>query len=76
MRRWYDARRKSVEEIARSTRIGAARMRIPDLRGEEFKEAIRGARANGGDQGGGAVGDGDKLVHAGMALLVLRPARR
>jgi hypothetical protein len=39
LRRWYAARRKPVDEFPRSTRIGAPRVRIPDLRREEFKEA-------------------------------------
>jgi hypothetical protein len=63
LRRWYDARRKPVEEFFRRARIGAAGIRISDLRREEFKEAIGGARALGGDEGRGAIGDGDELVH-------------
>ena len=48
----------------RRARIGAARVRVADLRGEEFKEAIGGALAGGGDEGGGAIGDdGGELVH-------------
>ena len=35
------------EEFLRHARIGAARVRIPDLRREEFKEAIG---VNGGDK--------------------------
>jgi hypothetical protein len=35
-----------------ATRIGAARVRIPDLRGEEFKEAVGSALADGGDGSG------------------------
>lgn len=59
-----------------AARIGAPRVRIPDLRREEFKEAIGGALAVGGDKGGGMRGgEGGKLVHAGMALLVLRIVR-
>ena len=47
-------RLKPIEEFRRGARIGAARVRVPDLRGEEFEEAIGGARAGGGDKGGGA----------------------
>jgi hypothetical protein len=49
----HAARRKPVEKFDGGARIGAARVRIPDLRREEFKEAIGGARA-GGDEGGEA----------------------
>jgi hypothetical protein len=31
--------------------MGAARARVPDLRGEEFEEAIRRARPRRGDEG-------------------------
>ena len=62
-------RLKPIEEFRRRARIGAARVRVPDLRGEEFEEAIGGARAGGGDQGRSAKGnDGSKLVHAVNAL--------
>jgi hypothetical protein len=44
-------RLKPVEEFRRGARISAARVRVPDLRGEEFEEAIRGARTSGGDKG-------------------------
>ena len=50
-------RRQPVEEFDGGTRIGAARVRIPDLRGEEFKEAVEVALAGGGDKGRGAVGE-------------------
>lgn len=42
----------------------APRVRIPDLRREEFKEALRRTLADdGGDKGGDAIGeDGDELV--------------
>jgi hypothetical protein len=57
-------RRKPVEEFFRRARIGAARVGIPDLRGEEFKEAVGGTLAGGGGEGRGAVADdGDELVH-------------
>jgi hypothetical protein len=44
-------RLKPVEEFRRGSRIGATGVRVSNLRGEEFEEAIRGARAGGGDQG-------------------------
>jgi hypothetical protein len=44
-------------------RIGAARVRIPDLRREEFEEAIGGARAVGGNEGRCVIGEGDELIH-------------
>ncbi len=57
-------RRKPIEEFRRRARVGAARVRVPDLRGEEFEEAIGGARAVGGDERRGARGnDGDEMVH-------------
>jgi hypothetical protein len=37
--------------------VGAARVWIADIGGEEFKEAIGVALADGGDEGRGAVGD-------------------
>jgi hypothetical protein len=37
------ARREPAEEFDGRAGIGAARVRIPDLRREEFKEAIAGA---------------------------------
>ena len=60
----HAARLKPVEEFHGRARIGAARVRVADVGGEEFKEAIGGALAGGGDEGGGAVGEGDELVHA------------
>ena len=60
----HAARLKPVEEFDGSARIGAARVRVPDLRGEEFKEAIGCALADGGDKGVGAVGEGDELGQA------------
>ena len=50
----HAARRKPVEEFDSRARIGAARVRIPDLRREEFKEAIGSALASRGDDGVGA----------------------
>ena len=47
-------RLKPIEEFRRGARIGAARVRVPDLRGEEFEEAIGGALAGGRDKGRGA----------------------
>jgi hypothetical protein len=58
-------RLKPIEEFRRRARIGAARVRVPDLRGEEFEEAIGGARAGGGGERRGVIKeDGDELVHA------------
>jgi hypothetical protein len=54
---------KPVEEFDRRTRIGAARVRVANVRREEFEEAIGGVCADGGDEGGGTVGEGDELVH-------------
>ena len=62
-------RGKPVEEFDGRARIGASRVRIPDLGGEEFKEAIGSARASGGDKRGGAIGEGGELVH----LFVITP---
>jgi hypothetical protein len=41
-------------------------VRIANVGGEEFEEAVGRARAGGGDKGGGGVGrtEGDELVHA------------
>ena len=46
-------RREPVEEFDGGARIGAARVRIADLGGEEFKKAIGRALADGGDKDGG-----------------------
>jgi hypothetical protein len=43
----HAARRKPVEEFHGRARIGAARVRIPDLRGKKLKEAIGGALSGG-----------------------------
>ncbi len=43
--------RKPVEEFDGCERIGAPRVRVPDLRREEFKKAIGGALAGGCDKG-------------------------
>jgi hypothetical protein len=50
----HAARRKPVEEFHGRARIGAARVRIPDLRGKKFKEAIGGA-LSGGDTSHGQI---------------------
>ena len=60
----HAASREPVEEFDGGARIGAARVRIPDLRGEEFEEAIGGALTGRGDQRRGAIGEGDELIHA------------
>ena len=64
----HAARREPVEEFDGRARIGAARVRIPDLRLEEFKEAIGGARAVGGDKGGGAVGMATSSFMLGLQI--------
>src|SRR5271166_3691040 len=57
-------RLKPIEEFRRRSHIGAAGVRVPDLRGEEFEEAIGGTRASGGDKGRGTEGDErNELVH-------------
>ena len=67
------ARLQPIEEFDGGARIGAARVRIADIGGEEFKEAIGGALADGGDKGRGAVGDdGDELVHCSGSSKSLR----
>jgi hypothetical protein len=46
--------------------LGAARVRVADVGGKEFKEADARLVAGGGDQGRnrkGARGQGDELVH-------------
>ena len=53
----YASRLKPVEKFDGGARIGAARVRIADIGGEEFKKAVGGARASGGDEGGGTIGD-------------------
>jgi hypothetical protein len=50
--------------LAGRARIGAARVRVANVGGEEFEEAIGGAFTGGADEGKGAVGDGRDLVHA------------
>ncbi len=45
-------RRRPVEEFGRRARTGAARVRVPDLRGEEFEEVIGSTGAARGDKGG------------------------
>jgi hypothetical protein len=51
------SRAASQSKNSFAARVGAARVRIPDLRGEEFKEAVEVALAGGGDKGRGAVGE-------------------
>jgi hypothetical protein len=58
----HGAHRKPIEEFRGRARIGATRARVANVCGEEFKEAVGGALAGGGDKGGGAIGgDGDEL---------------
>ena len=40
----HAARRKPVEEFHGRARIGAARVRVANVGGEEFKKAVGGAR--------------------------------
>jgi hypothetical protein len=50
-RELHDALRlKPIEEFRGRARIGSARVRVPDLRGEEFKEAIGSTGATRGDE--------------------------
>ena len=44
------ARLQPIEKLDGSARIGAARVRVADVGGEEFKEAIGGALAGDRDQ--------------------------
>ena len=55
---------KRVEEFARRAGIGAAGVGVADLRGEEIEEAMGGARAGGGDEGRGAINEGNELIHS------------
>jgi hypothetical protein len=60
----HAARLKPVEEVQSRARVGAARVRVANVGGEEFKEAIGGALATSGDEGGSAVGeDRNELIH-------------
>src|ERR1700730_13642817 len=52
------------EEFRNRAAIGAARVRVADVGNEEFPKARLRAVAGRGDKGGGAVGEGDDLVHA------------
>jgi hypothetical protein len=57
-------RRQPVEEFMRSASIGAARVRVADVGGEEIKEAVGGVFAKGGGKGRSEVGDdGDELIY-------------
>ena len=51
----YPSRGKPVEKFGGGARIGAARVRIADVGGEEFKEAIRRALADGQTAFGGVA---------------------
>jgi hypothetical protein len=52
-----------LAEEGAAARIGAARVRVANVGGEKFEKAIGGAFAFGGDERGGAVVEGDELVH-------------
>jgi len=57
-------RGEPIEKLRRCPRISPARVRVPDLRREEFKEAIGSTGARRGDEGRGmSGGDGRELVH-------------
>ena len=60
------ARLQPIEEFHGRARIGAARVRIADIGGEEFKKTIGRALASGGDEGGGAIGEDDELGHSSL----------
>jgi hypothetical protein len=55
------------QKFVRRLRIGAPRVLVTDVRGEEFEEAVGSARAGGGDKGRGAISEWDELVHAATA---------
>lgn len=59
----HAARLQPLHEIPDGARIGAPRVRVPDLRHEELKEAIRGLLARRGNQRRGVRADGDEMVH-------------
>ena len=62
-------RRKPIEKLRRRARIGAARVRVANLGGEEFEEAIGSTGASRGDEGGRVSrGDGCELVHRGVTF--------
>ena len=66
-------RRQPIEKLYRRARIGAARVRVADRGGEEFEEAIRGARAARGDERRAVSGgDGGELLVQGVAFAGLR----
>ena len=57
-------RRQPVEKLLGRACVGAARVRVANLGGEEFEEAIGSTGAGRGDEGGGVSGgDGRELVH-------------
>ena len=45
--------REPIEKLRRCPRIGAARVCVADIGGEEFEEAIGSTGAGRGDEGGG-----------------------
>lgn len=52
------------QKFPRCLRIGAARVLIANVGGEEFEKADMGARASGGGKGGSAIDyEGRELVH-------------
>jgi len=57
-------RREPVEKLRRRARVGAARVRVANLGGEEFEEAIGSTGASRSDKGRSTRGsDGRELVH-------------
>ncbi len=53
-------------------RVGAARVCVPDLRGEEFEEATGGAGAGCGEKGRGASVDNKRELVHGVVAAALR----
>ena len=63
--RRHPCARAPGQEFIGGAGIGAARVRVADIGGEEFEEAHAGALAGGGDELGHAwCGYWDELVHA------------
>ncbi len=59
--------RKPIEKLRRGPRIGAARMRVANVGGEEFEEAIGSTGAGCRDESWSVIdGDGRKLVHKSL----------
>jgi ATP-dependent Zn protease len=52
--------------LNRRAAVGAARVRVADVGGEEFEETRDRVIAGGGDQGGGVIGDDNDFVHAAL----------